>query len=277
MGAKGTAIYDFVVGADGGWSQVRKLLTDIKPFYTGAQYVVVTMRNASTKYPHLVKLNGTGHIFALGGGNGILTHRGPQNSIRVYAAVSTPVERWVKAAGLEGKTAADVKTTLLGDDKLFGKWAPSLQDLLSTAWDEDTKDNPNRPADILPLYMLPVGHRWEYRTGATLVGDAAHLITLWGGEGVNIAMWDSLDLAHALGEMPEVEDVVAWQAALEPRVREYEEAMFVQAQEKAEEAIKFGDICLSENGGQVVADLFKMFEEMAASGGPPGGQRAGGQ
>ncbi|MCJ1301205.1 hypothetical protein MMC08_004004 [Hypocenomyce scalaris] len=272
LGANGTATYDFVVGADGAWSWVRKLLTDIKPFYSGAQFVTVTLRNASTKYPHLVELNGSGMLSALGGGNGIMTHRGPQDSIRVYAAVSTPHEHWAKAAGLEGKTAAEVKTTLLGDDKLFGKWAPSLQDLLATACDEDTKDNPNSPADILPMYMLPIGHRWKRRTGVTLVGDAAHLMTTWAGEGVNTALWDSLDLARALGGVSEVENAAAWQAALEPRVCEYEEAMLARAQEMAEETAKNKDMFLSENGGQAMADMFKMFEEMAAAGGPPGEQ-----
>jgi len=202
LGAKGTAMYDFVVGADGAWSRVRKLLTDVRPFYSGAQLMTVTLRNATTNYPHLVDLNGSGTLYALGGGNGIMTHRGPQDSIRVYAAVRTSQENWAKAAGHESKTAADMKEMLLGDDRLFGKWAPSLQDLLATACDEDTKDNPNSPADILPLYMLPIGHRWDHRTGATLVGDAAHLMTPWAGEGVNMALWDSLDLARALEGVP---------------------------------------------------------------------------
>jgi 2-polyprenyl-6-methoxyphenol hydroxylase-like FAD-dependent oxidoreductase len=252
---------------------VRQLLTDIKPFYSGSQFVTVTVRNASTKYPHLVELNGSGTLLALGGGNGIMTHRGPQDSIRVYAAVSTPHEHWAKAAGLEGKTATEVKTTLLGDDKLFGRWAPPLQDLLATACDEDSKDNPNSPADILPLYMLPVGHRWESRPGATLVGDAAHLMTPWGGEGVNLALWDSLDLAGALGGVPEAENAAAWQTAVEPRVRKYEETMLVRAQEKAEETAKNKDMFLSENGGQAMADMFKMYEDMAAAAsGPPEGK-----
>jgi 2-polyprenyl-6-methoxyphenol hydroxylase-like FAD-dependent oxidoreductase len=272
LGANGTATYDFVVGADGAWSRVRKLLTDIKPFYSGAQFITVTLRNASTKYPHLVELNGSGTLYALGSGNGIMTHRGPQDSIRVHIAISTPHEHWAKAAGLEGKTAAEVKTTLLADDKLFGKWAPPLQDLLATACDEDTKDSPNGPADILPLYMLPIGHRWERRTGATLVGDAAHLMTPWAGEGVNMALLDSLDLVRALGGVPEAENAVAWQAALEPRVREYEEAMLARAQEKAEETAKNKDMFLSENGGRAMADMFKMFEGMTAAGGPSGDQ-----
>jgi 2-polyprenyl-6-methoxyphenol hydroxylase-like FAD-dependent oxidoreductase len=98
-----------------------------------------------------------------------------------------------------------------------------------------------------------------------LVGDAAHLITPWAGEGVNMALWDSLDLARALGGVPEAENAAAWQAALEPRVREYEEAMLARAQEKAEETAKNKDMILSENGGQAMADMFKMFEEMPAA------------
>ena len=159
LGDNGTATYDLVVGADGAWSRVRKLLTDVQPFYSGAQYLTATIRHVSTKYPHLVELSGSGSLCALGGGNAIMTQRGPQDSIRLYAAVSTPHEHWAELTGLEGKSAAEVKTTLLGDDKMFRKWAPALQDLLTTACDEETTDNPDRHADIKPYYMLPVGDR----------------------------------------------------------------------------------------------------------------------
>ena len=206
LGANGAAAYDFVVGADGAWSRIRKLLSDAQPFYSGAQYVTATVMHVSTKYPHLVELSGLGSLCALGGGNAIMTQHGPQVSIQMYAAVSTPHEHWAAVAGLEGKTAAEVKTTLLCDNKLFRKWAPALQDLLATVFDEETKDNPGCEADIKPYYMLPVGHCWEHLTGATLVGDAAHLMTPWAGEGVNLALWDSLDLAHVLEAVPSAAD-----------------------------------------------------------------------
>ena len=100
------------------------------------------------------------------------------------------------------------------------------------------------------------------------MGDAAHLMTPFGGEGVNLALWDSLDLAHALGGAPEAEDAAAWQAGLSPRIREYEETMLARAQDKAEETAKNQEMLLSENGGQALADMFKMFGEMAAAGVP---------
>jgi 2-polyprenyl-6-methoxyphenol hydroxylase-like FAD-dependent oxidoreductase len=267
LGENGAATYDLVVGADGAWSRIRKLLSDAQPFYSDAQYVTATVRHVSTKYPHLLELNGSGTLLAVGGGNGIMTHRGPQDSIRVYACVSTPYEHWDAAAGLKGKTAAEVKTTLLSDDKLFRRWAPALQHLLTTACDEETKDNPGCEADIKPLYMLPVGYRWEHQTGLTLIGDAAHLMTPWGGEGVNLALWDSLDLAHVLAAVPDAVDATAWQDMIEPRMRAFEEAMLARAQVKAEETVRNRDMFLSDNGAQAMADFFKKYEDMAAAGG----------
>lgn len=256
LGEKGTAVYDFVVGADGAWSRVRNLLTDVKPFYSGAQWVTATIRNATSNYPHLVDLCGSGTFMALGRTHGIMTQRGPQDSIRVYAAVSKSEEHWVKAAGVEGKSAAEAKSILVQDGGVYNDWAPSLKDLLSTACDEDTKDNPGKVAEIWPMYMLPIGNEWKHQSGVTLVGDAAHLMTPWGGEGVNLALWDSLDLANALGGVPEVEEAASWEKELEPRMREYEATMFVRAKEYAEDTAQNKEMFLSEDGGKRMAEMF---------------------
>lgn len=270
LGANGQATYDFVVGADGAWSQVRNLLTEVKPFYDGAQFVTVTIRNASTKYPRLTELCGSGSLMALGGKNGIITQRGPQDSIRVYAIVSTVEEHWVEAAGLKDKPAVEFKSALLDNDKLFRNWAPLLKELVATACDEDTKDRPDAPAEVWPLRRLPVYTRWEPRTGATLVGDAAHLQPPWSGEGVNLALWDSLDLADAISGVPEVEDAASWQAALEPRIREYESKMFARADENGEETVQSRDTMLSEHGGQAMANMMKgLTGDMPPAGGQP--------
>lgn len=265
LGTKGSAVYDFVIGADGAWSQVRNFLTSTRPFYSGAQWLTATVRHVSSKYPQLLELNGSGTMAALGCGHGILGQRGPQDSIRVYAVISTPDEHWTATAGLEGKTAGEVKTAILGDDSLFGNWAPTLQELLATAFDEETKDNPESKANIAPMYMLPVGHCWKHQVGATLIGDAAHLMTPWAGEGVNLALWDALDLAHVLAAVPKAIDAIAWQASLEPRLRDFENTMLARAQEKAEESLKNQKSFLSENGAQVMADFFKVHDDIAAA------------
>ena len=266
-GMSGTAVYDFVVGADGAWSRVRKLLTDSKPFYSGAQWITATARQASTKYPHLSELVGSGTFSALGRCKGIMSQRGPQDSIRMYLALSTPEEHWAEAIGQGGKTAAELKTMLLSDDKLFCTWAPKLRELLTAVCDEETKDNPGSEADIKPMYMLPVGHRWEHQVGATLIGDAAHMILPWAGEGVNLAMWDSLDLAHVLAAPLGAADATAWQAAIEPGMIDFEKRMLARAAEEGEGALENRDLFLSEHGGERMAAFFRSHEEMAAAGG----------
>jgi len=265
LGVHGAAVYDFVVGADGAWSQIRKLLSDAQPIYSGAQYVTATIRHVSTRYPHLAALSGTGAMSALGHGNALMTHHGPHDSIRLYAALSTPDEHWAATAGLQDKTAADVKATLLGCASLFANWAPALRDLLATACDDETRDNPGAAADIKPYYMLPIGHRWDHRTGVTLIGDAAHLMTPWAGEGVNLALWDALDLARVLqcGPVGTGTDVSTWQAALDPRLREFEKDMLSRAQQKAEETDKNRKMFLSEDGAERMAAFFKAFYDMA--------------
>ena len=269
LGSNGTATYDFIVGADGAWSKIRKLVSDVQPHYSGAQILTAVLRHASGNYPHLLELTGSGTLCALGGCNAMMTQRGPQDSIRLYAAVSTEDVNWVKTMGLEGKTAVEVKTTLLGEDGLFRKWAPALQNLLSTACDETTKDSPGNDADIKPWFMLPIGYRWKHQMGMTLVGDAAHLMTPWAGEGVNLAMWDALDLAHVLAAVPDAVDASAWQAALDPRVRAFEETMWARSQEKAEETDSNRAMFLSENGADKMANFFKQAFSMVEGEGLP--------
>ena len=49
-----------------------------------------------------------------------------------------------------------------------------------------------------PLFMLPVDFTWPHKRGLTLLGDAAHLMTPFAGEGVNCAMLDALEISKAI-------------------------------------------------------------------------------
>ncbi|KAJ7649530.1 hypothetical protein DFH06DRAFT_1282961 [Mycena polygramma] len=249
LGAHGSATYDFVVGADGAWSRVRPLLSAAKPSYNGPQFITVTIVDVTRKYPHIAKLAGSGMLHMLGTGHTVQAHRAVQDSLRVYLGVGTPEEHWAASLGLEGKTAAELKPTLLGEDELFATWAPALKDLIGTACEEESKNNPGAVADIKPIPAR--------RSSATL-----HL-TLPAGEGVNLAMADALDLSHALAVVPEVTDAKAWQTALEPGMRKFEETMLARGGDYAEEAVAMVKLFLGDDGPQ------KFAEFMAAAAAEP--------
>ncbi|KAF4180687.1 hypothetical protein CNMCM8694_007201 [Aspergillus lentulus] len=254
FGPQGKHTFDLVIGADGAWSAVRALLTDIRPQYAGTQNITLTIENISTRYPHLAALIGRGSFLSLGLRHGVITHRGPRDSARVYVFLTAD-----EMFGGEGVRVATVtKEELLSDEALLGRFGDSVKELVAVgvACDESV-ERPGGVVDVKPLYMLPIGSTWEHKTGVTIVGDAAHLMCPWAGEGVNLAMCDALFLAKVIVEAWEDgQDVSQFQAALDPLLRQFEEDMVARAKEKAEETVGNGQMMFGENGANGMAGFF---------------------
>ncbi|RKU45323.1 hypothetical protein DL546_007465 [Coniochaeta pulveracea] len=264
FGSQRTVVADLVVGADGAWSKVRRdLIPDAgKPRYTGTQFLTLTITDITTRYPALAKLVGEGGMMAMGKGNVISSHRGAQDSVRLYVGVGTDDEQFARSRGLEGKTAAEVVDDYLSDEQLFGQWGDQMKELIRVASIEETKREPGAKADVRPLYELPPGHSWVHCPSMTLIGDAAHLMTPWAGEGANISMWDALDLAIAIEEAWHAfsgGNGASWAQVMEPRLVNFEKMMTERAAAPAGESSKNGQLVLQENGAQLIADLFRSF------------------
>ncbi|WP_199119844.1 NAD(P)/FAD-dependent oxidoreductase [Pedobacter sp. ASV28] len=178
-------IADIVIGADGANSKIRPFVTPIKPFWTGITMVEGSVKNADKTAPNIHRLLKGGKIFAYGNDKTLIVSAKGDGSLGFSTSHKTS-EFWYRESGIDFK---DNKQVLAWFKQAYAEWDQIWHELFQS---EDTLFIPR------PQYCMPLDQKWKAKANITLIGDAAHWMPPFAGEGVNMAMLDALQLSEAL-------------------------------------------------------------------------------
>lgn len=208
-----TATADLVIAADGANSRIRPYITPLKAIYSGVTIVEGAVYDSASRAPEVHAMLSGGKIFAMGDGKSLIVSSKGDGSLVFYTGCKTP-ENWAQTSGIHFSDKAQVIGWFKSE---FKGWAPVWLELFENA----------EPAFIpRPQYYMPLDQTWEPLPDLTMLGDAAHLMPPYAGEGVNMAMLDALELSRCLTD-PTFTDtrsaIGAYETAMRKRATEITE------------------------------------------------------
>ncbi|WWD17435.1 hypothetical protein CI109_101876 [Kwoniella shandongensis] len=174
----------YLIGADGTFSKVRPLLHDFKPSYSSVSIYDLSISSMS---PKIQKILGTGMLMILGNGGddkAVMPQNLSHGRAKVYLAMKV-AEEWQDEHRLPEKGK---KEWLVG---LFEGWTEEAKEVIMACEEEGIVQR--------RIYQFDPDLNWKTdKTGVTIMGDAAHVMSPFAGEGVNQALADALELGQTL-------------------------------------------------------------------------------
>lgn len=230
-----SAYADIVIAADGANSKIRPYITDVKPFYSGITMLEGNIYDSAKSTPQIDSLIRGGKIMAFGNGKCLLMGQKEKKDLGFYASFKTE-ENWSSNNRLDYSDNGEMLDWFKQE---YPEWSSIWYELFENA---ATAFIPR------PIYCMPLDQAWVSLPNLTMIGDAAHVMPPFAGEGANMAMLDALELSETL-----TSDKVA---DLQEAISCYETSMRKRASVAAKESLDNGELMHSENALQGMLEFF---------------------
>lgn len=190
---------DLVIGANGGMSKARKYITDAEVEYTGTFIIQGEVFQPEIQCPGFFQLCNNNNIL-MAANHGINVIANPNNNgALTYNITFRKSEEWIHENKLDFKHTESIATFL---SDMLADWGECYHQLFrSTSFFVG-----------LPTRKISVEDPWKINRPLpiTLIGDAAHVMPPFAGQGANTALLDALILSENLtnGRFGTIEDAI---------------------------------------------------------------------
>jgi 2-polyprenyl-6-methoxyphenol hydroxylase-like FAD-dependent oxidoreductase len=230
-----SAYADLVIGADGANSRVRPYISEIKPLYSGITMVEGNVYNSEKATPQVHTLLKGGKIMAFGNERNLLLGQKGNGDLGFYASFKAD-KSWVISSGLNFTDNVQMLT-----------WFKTTYVDWSDIWDE-LFENAIPPFIPRQINYMPLDQTWAALPNLTIIGDAAHVMPPFAGEGANMAMLDAMKLSECLtsGKYMSLTEAIA----------SYESSMRERAAAATQESLENGE---RMHSATALTDMLEMF------------------